>query len=25
MKTVGKLWIALGALFLTGIVAWALK
>ena len=25
LKTVGKLWIALGALFLTGIVAWALK
>jgi preprotein translocase subunit SecY len=25
MKTVGKLWITLGALFLTGIVAWALK
>jgi preprotein translocase subunit SecY len=25
MKTVGKLWIVLGALFLTGIIAWALK
>jgi preprotein translocase subunit SecY len=25
MKTVGKLWVVLGALFLTGIVAWAAK
>ncbi|MBK9991552.1 MAG: preprotein translocase subunit SecY [Verrucomicrobia bacterium] len=25
MKTVGKLWLALGALFLTGMVAWLLK
>ncbi|MFT3869320.1 MAG: preprotein translocase subunit SecY [Nibricoccus sp.] len=25
MKTVGKLWVVLGALFLTGIIAWAAK
>jgi preprotein translocase subunit SecY len=25
MKTVGKLWLVLGALFMTGIIAWALK